>query len=89
MHCVLHYFQLCHSDISKMVQFVKNDENDPWIAISIFDFYFFCCPECDEKTKDKQKFVNHVSTYHSAVSDFRKTSLGVIQQIRRQNFVLF
>ena len=89
MHCVLHYFQLCHSDISKMVQFFKDDENDPWIAISIFDFYFFCCPECDEKTKDKQKFVNHVSTYHSAVSNFRMNSLGVIQQIRRQNFVLF
>ena len=70
MHCVLHYFQLCHCDIPKMVQIIKNDQ---WIAISIFDFYFFCCPECDAKTKDKQKFVNHVSTYHSAVSNFCKT----------------
>ena len=44
-------------DPSIMEQSVKYDNINPWIASSIFEFYYFCCPECDEKSKDKQDFV--------------------------------
>ena len=52
----------------KTEQNVKNDIINPWSASSIFDFCYFCCPECDEKSKDKQEFVNHASAYHKGVS---------------------
>ena len=42
--------------------------NPFWLASSIYDFYHFCCPECDVKTQDKQEFVNHASSYHKGVS---------------------
>ena len=47
---------------------VKDESSNPWSASSIFDFYFFCCPECDDKSKSKQDFVNHASAYHTGVS---------------------
>ena len=43
-------------------------ENNPWVSYSIFDFCYFCCPECDEKSKTKQDFVYHASTFHNGVS---------------------
>ena len=42
--------------------------NPLWLASSIYDFYHFCCPECDSKTQDKQEFVNHASANHKGVS---------------------
>ena len=41
---------------------------NPWIATSIFDFTYFCCPECDDKSKSKEDFVIHAFTYHKSVS---------------------
>ena len=47
----------------------ENDvEDNPWIANSIFDFCYFCCPECDEKLSVKQDFVYHASNFHEGVS---------------------
>ena len=46
----------------------KNDETNPWMVEELEEFLYFCCPECDEKAKYKQDFVNHVCTYHSGVS---------------------
>ena len=47
-------------------------DSNPWIASSIFDFSYFCCPECDWKETNthfgKQDFVNHASVYHTLVS---------------------
>ena len=51
----------------KMKQNIKHENNNPWIVSSIFDFQFFCCPECDEKLQEKQDFINHAS-FHSEVS---------------------
>ena len=41
---------------------------NPWKVSSIYDFYYFCCPECDSKSQNKQDFVNHASTIHPWVS---------------------
>jgi hypothetical protein len=39
--------------------------HNPWIVNSIYDFSYFCCPECeDSKWKLKQDFVNHALSTH-------------------------
>ena len=53
---------------------ITDNNRKPWIASSIFDFQYFCCPECDDKSKDKQEFVNHASIYH-------RGALEILQQI--------
>ena len=54
-------------DSFKSVQNVKVEIGNPWLASSIYEFQYFCCPQCDEKSHDKQEFVNHASS-HSGVS---------------------
>ena len=46
---------------------LKEDYN-PWAVSSIWDFNYFCCPECDCKSQSKQDFVDHVSAFHTWVS---------------------
>ena len=46
----------------------------PWDVTSIFEFNYFCCPECDYKIRSDftmtsmQKFVNHAPSNHPWVS---------------------
>ena len=55
-------------------QFVKKEPKSPWDVSSMYDFNFFCCPECDFKMKsdygmnDMQEFVDHASVCHPSVS---------------------
>ena len=53
------------SNYSEMLKMEHDDDDsrNPWLASSIYDFYYFCCPECDNKTKSKQDFVNHASCH--------------------------
>ena len=51
-----------------MQERVKDENSNPWSASSIYDFYYFCCPECDDKSKSKQEFVDHASSYHNEAS---------------------
>jgi hypothetical protein len=51
-----------------MEQVFKVGNSNPWMVSSIFDFYYFCCPECDEKSKSKQDFVKHAYNLHNGVS---------------------
>ena len=53
---------------NKLHQCQTTNHINPWIALSIFDFSYFCCPECDYKSKTKQDFVNHASGFHDGVS---------------------
>ena len=58
-------------DIQRMMLEGQLDEvkkGNPWDVYSIFEFNFFCCPECDCKTQSKQDFINHASTLHPWVS---------------------
>ena len=52
------------------MQMMLNDvkQNNPWDVSSIFDFNYFCCPECDIKLQLKQDFINHASYNHPWVS---------------------
>ena len=39
--------------------------NNPWSVNSIYDFSYFCCPECENsKYELKQDFVNHALSAH-------------------------
>ena len=49
------------------MKITKQDMN-PWDVSSIFNFTYYCCPECDWKEQNKQKFINHAFTYHTSVS---------------------
>ena len=40
-------------------------ELNPWQVSNIEDFLFYCCPECDLKTKDSKNFVTHAQHSHS------------------------
>ena len=42
--------------------------SNPWDVSSIYDFNFFCCPECDKKSQSKQDFIDHASANHPQVS---------------------
>ena len=37
---------------------------NPWYVINLEDFLFYCCPECDNKTKNPKAFLNHAVTSH-------------------------
>ena len=47
---------------------------NPWAVSSIFEFNYFCCPEChfstrsDFKTESIQEFINHAASHHPWVS---------------------
>ena len=57
------FFQILDMGTSEL----KEDFN-PWAVSSIFDFNYFCCPECECKSHSKQDFVDHISAYHTWVS---------------------
>ena len=55
-------------------KYIKQEQWNPWDVSSIFEFNYFCCPECDfkvqsdEHTETKQEFVDHASSNHPWVS---------------------
>lgn len=65
-----HYFQaVMEPDIG-----IKVEDNpwhvesqNPWHVESLYDFSYFCCPECDTKCQDKQEFVDHAFYLHPEV----------------------
>ena len=62
---ILFFFQILNMGTSEL----KEDFN-PWAVSSIFDFNYFCCPECECKSHSKQDFVDHISAYHTWVRFF-------------------
>ena len=56
------------------LDFVKQN-NNPWDVYSIFEFNYFCCPECDARSQNKQDFVNHATSNHPHVSPYHLTNL--------------
>ena len=54
---------------------LKYSGNNPWNVTSIYEFYYFCCPECDCKLQNKQDFVNHTANDHPWVSNLMSVRL--------------
>ena len=42
---------------------------NPWAVEALEEFLYFCCPECNIKSTDKDAFVNHVWSNHPKVSE--------------------
>ena len=53
-------------------------EDNPWDVSSLYDFNYYCCPECDSKSQNKQDFINHASNNHPWVS--KCCLLGIVEK---------
>ena len=48
-----------------MPNFAKMGDQNPWVVESIEEFNFYCCPECDFKSKDEDYFKRHAMESHN------------------------
>ena len=49
-------------------------EQNPWMVDQLEEFLYFCCPECDEKCRARDSFLQHALFKHPNVSDLLETS---------------
>ena len=42
---------------------------NPWKVMSLDEFLFYCCPECDEKTQDYAEFFHHAVLTHELAQE--------------------
>ena len=42
----------------------KSDEDNPWLVPSLDEYLFYCCPQCDLKTKEYNMFYEHAVHRH-------------------------
>ena len=47
---------------------MKDCLRNPWGIEDLKEFLFYCCPDCDVKEKDEDKFLQHAIKEHSAVN---------------------
>ena len=43
---------------------MQDEIMNPWMVDDLDDFLHYCCPECEEKCKSKETFVNHAKNKH-------------------------
>ena len=48
-------------------------DHNPWAVENIEAFSFYCCPECDFKSKDGDHFERHALESHNRAKSFFKT----------------
>ena len=44
---------------------VPEELKNPWIVENLEEFLYYCCPECDVKSKDTQSFIEHALINHA------------------------
>ena len=54
---------------------------NPWSVHSIYDFSYFCCPECDSKWQFKQDFIDHAFNTHPKSIEIREITDGSLSDI--------
>ena len=55
-----HFFQMKRSKKA-----VPEELKNPWIVENLEEFLYYCCPECDVKSKDTQSFIEHALINHA------------------------
>ena len=55
---------------------------NPWSVQSIYDFSYFCCPECDSKWQFKQDFIDHAFNTHPKSIEIREITDGSLSDIQ-------
>ena len=53
--------------------------SNPWNFDTIEDLLFYCCPECDMKTKESQDIINHAFQIHRKTIPMQKETQNVIK----------
>ena len=48
----------------------SNDGLNPWDVANVYAFSYFCCPECDFKSKSVPPFINHAIENHLLAKHF-------------------
>ena len=51
---------------------IKKEFMNPWAVTSIYQFQFYCCPDCLIQVSRKQDFVDHVYDSHSESVEYLK-----------------
>ena len=59
--------------------------DNPWSTFKVGDFAFFCCPECEFKSKKVPSFIAHASENHPNAKDFCDFQFNEIKADQSQN----
>ena len=65
---------------------MQDDIMNPWMVDNINAFLSYCCPECEEKCKSKENFVNHAKVKHEKFQEAvtKKKSLAASINISKE-----
>ena len=47
-----------------------SDDNNQWSVSSVDEFLQYCCPDCDVKEKNKEKFIKHALSQHPLSANY-------------------
>ena len=47
----------------------QESSENPWDVTTITDFLYYCCPECDTKTKTSEIFIDHAVNAHNMAKE--------------------
>ena len=47
----------------------KYEFQSPWKVENLDEYLFYCCPECDHKTKTKSLFIDHACKVHEGAKE--------------------
>ena len=69
---------------NQVIESTNNDPlKNPWDIEQLDDFLFYCCPECDHRTKNFEPFFNHAISTHEMATKLlefvRKIQLPLIE----------
>jgi len=48
----------------------KIEFQSPWKVENLDEYLFYCCPECDHKTKTKSLFIDHACKVHEGAKEY-------------------
>ena len=54
---------------------VEDIKTNPWEVNNLDQFLYFCCPECDEREKSKELFLQHALDQHPRAKDLHQKYL--------------
>ena len=59
---------------------------NPWTVDAVNDFSYFCCPECDFKSKAVPTFINHAAKNHPNAKEFIDSHDFLKQEIKYEDY---
>ena len=49
-----------------------DDQNNPWFVNNLEEFLYYCCPECNEKNRSQDLFLEHAMCEHPRAKEYLK-----------------